>query len=194
MNKVLRRRFSYFTVVILTIALSLVIAGALALSRPLPEYLVAKEALIPGQRVSIENFELKNLNLGASEGTYLRFGSAPESFYLSELALEGELIPTRIVLDKLSNGMTTVVLQPSLPVSQKVTSGSWVQIWRTKPSSQGFMGELLVTRSQVLAVTKDQSFISAEGAMVEVIVSQQQAALLLETLASDFDVYLLVSP
>ncbi len=194
MNKVLRRRFSYLTMVILSIALSLLIAGALALSRPLPEYLVAKETLIPGQRVSMENFDLQSLNLGPSEGTYLRFGGAPDPFYVSEMVLEGELIPTRIVLNDLTKGRTTVVLHPSLPVSQKVIAGSWVQIWRTKPSAQGFIGELLVPRSQVLAVTKDQSFVSADASTVEVLVSQQQAALILETLASEFDVYLLVSP
>jgi hypothetical protein len=194
MNKVLRRRFSFLTLVILIVALSLVISGALALSRPLPEYLVAKEALIPGQRVTMENFELQGLNLGAAEGKYLSYGSAPETFYLSELTLKGELIPERNVRDKSTKGMTSVVLKPSLPVSQKVIEGSWVQIWRTAPSAQGFIGELLVARSQVLAVTEDQSFISEEGSRVEVLVSQQQAALLLQTLASEFDVYLLVSP
>jgi hypothetical protein len=194
MNKVLRKRISNFTLIIAIVALGLVVAGAIALNRPLPEYLVAKSNLIPGEKVDLESFELRSLDLGAAAGAYVHSENAPESFYLNELVLEGELVPARKVSELQGQGLTTVVLNPSVPVSQKVSAGSWVQIWRSIPDAQGFLGELLITKGQVVSVTQDASFISDQGALVEVMVSQQQAALLLESIASDFELYVLVAP
>ena len=194
MIKVLRKRISNITMIILTVAIGLVTAGAISLTRPLPEYLVANEVLIPGQRIDIESFALHSLDLGEATGQYVDARDAPDSFYLSEIVMEGELIPTRKILETPTRGMTTIVLDPAIPVSQKVIPGSWVQIWRATPSAQGYLGELLVSRSQVVAVTEDSSFITREGSLVEILLSQQQAAILLETLASETKIYVLVSP
>jgi hypothetical protein len=194
MNKTLRKRISSLTLALLTVAVGMVVAGFITLNRPLPEYLVAKSTLIPGERLGIESFEVKSLDLGSVGDTYLKVRNAPASFYLDEMLMAGELVPNQKVLMAPSLGLTTIVLSPSIPVSQKVTAGSWVQIWRTSPGAQGYMGELLVTRSQVVEVIQDSSFISEPGSNVEVLVSQSQAALLLETLASELNVYVLVAP
>lgn len=194
MNKVLRKRISNFTLIIAIVALGLVVAGAIALNRPLPEYLVAKSNLIPGEKVGLERFELRSLDLGAASSAYIQSENAPESFYVNELVLEGELVPARKVTELQGKGLTTVVLNPSIPISQKVGAGSWVQIWRSTPNAQGFVGELLITKGQVVSVMQDASFISDRGVLVEVMVSQQQAALLLETMASEFEIYVLVAP
>ncbi len=194
MNKTLRKRISSLTLVLLTVAVGMVVAGFITLNRPLPEYLVAKSTLIPGERLGIESFEVKSLDLGSVGDTYLKVQNAPASFYLDEMLMEGELVPNQKVLMAPSLGLTTIVLSPSIPVSQKVAAGTWVQIWRTSPGAQGYLGELLVTRSQVVEVIQDSSFISEPGSSVEVLVSQSQAALLLETLASELNVYVLVAP
>lgn len=194
MNKVLRKRISNLALIIVTVSTGLVIAGAIALNRPLPEYLVAKESLIPGEKIGTDNFELQRLDLGIAGNFYLTSGSAPEIFYLNELVMEGELVPTRKVLELRPEGYTTIVLSPTIPVSQKISPGSWVQIWRTIPTADNFLGELLVARSQVVEVTEDSSLMSDHGTLVEVLVSQEQAGLLLQSLSSDFDVYLLIAP
>jgi hypothetical protein len=108
--------------------------------------------------------------------------------------MEGELVPTRKVLERSSEGYTTIVLNPAIPISQKISAGSWVQIWRTVPTADNFLGELLVTRSRVIAVTEDSSLISDHGTFVEVLVTQEQAGLLLQGLSSDLDIYLLLAP
>jgi hypothetical protein len=194
MNKVLRKRISNVALIIVTIATGLVIAGAIALNRPLPEYLVAKAPLIPGEAIGLDNFELQHLDLGVASNLYLTSRNAPERFYLNELVMEGELVPTRKVLERSSEGYTTIVLNPAIPISQKISAGSWVQIWRTVPTADNFLGELLVTRSQVLAVTEDSSLISDHGTLVEVLVTQEQAGLLLQGLSSELDIYLLLAP
>jgi hypothetical protein len=194
MNKVLRKRISNVALIIVTVATGLVIAGAIALSRPLPEYLVAKTPLIPGEEIGVESFELQRLDLGPAGRHYLTLQNAPEVFYLNEFVSEGELVPIRNVLDFAPDGLTTIVLSPSLEVSQKVSAGSWVQIWRTIPTENNFLGELLVPRSQVVAVTEGSSLMSDRGTLVEVMVSQEQAGLLLQTVSSDLDIFLLVAP
>jgi hypothetical protein len=194
MNKVLRKRISNVALIIVTIATGLVIAGAIALNRPLPEYLVAKATLIPGEAIGLENFELQHLDLGVASNLYLTSRNAPELFYLNELLLAGELVPTSKVLELSPEGHTTIVLNPAIPISQKISAGSWVQIWRTIPTADNFLGELLVTRSQVIAVTEDSSLISDHGTLVEVLVTQEQAGLLLQGLSSGLDIYLLLVP
>jgi hypothetical protein len=194
MNKILRKRISNLTLLLIVAATGLLIAGAVALNRPLPEYLVAKASLIPGEKIGIESFELQRLNLGIASNRYLSASNAPDSFYLSEMVMEGELVATRKVQHLGPEGFTTIVLNPSMPLSQKVSAGTWVQIWRTIPAVDNFLGELLVTRSQVVAVTQDDAIASDRGEFVEVLVSQQQSALLLQTISAEFDVYILVAP
>ena len=194
MNKTLRKRISNLTLILMTVAVGMVVAGLITLNRPVPEYLVARSTLIPGERLGIESFEFKRLDLGSVGDAYLNVRDAPDFFYLDEMVLAGELVPNQKVLLAPSPGLTTIVLSPSIPVSQKMTAGSWVQIWRTSPAAQGSVGELLVTRSQVVEVIRDSSFICETGSNVEVLVSQSQAALLLESLASELNVYVLVAP
>jgi hypothetical protein len=170
-----------------------VIAGVLALNRPLPEYLVAESALRPGEQVGLERFEVQRLDLGSLRGNYLTPQTAPERFFVTELILAGELIPTRRVSDLGSQNSTTLVLNPSLPVSQEIKPGSWVQIWRTVPSPEGFVSELLVARSQVLTISQDDSLISDKESLAEVLVTEEEASILLQTIASDLHVYLLLS-
>lgn len=194
MNKILRKRISNVALAIVTVATGLVIAGAIALNRPLPEYLVARTSLIPGEKITGESFELQRLDLGTASLHYLTFQNAPEIFYLSEFVGEGELVPIRNVMDFAQEGITTIVLSPSIEVSQKVSAGSWVQIWRTIPTADSWIGELLVPRSQVVAVTEGSSLMSDRGTRVEVVVSTEQASLLLQSVSADLDIFLLAVP
>lgn len=193
MTRSLRRRVSNWALISAVGAVGLVIAGMLALNRPLPEYLVAKSALRPGEQVSLERFEVQRLDLGSLKGNYLTPQTAPERFFVTELILAGELIPTRRVSDLGFQNSTTLVLNPSLPVSQEIKPGSWVQIWRTVPSPEGFVSELLVARSQVLTISQDDSLISDNESLAEVLVTEEEASILLQTIASDLHVYLLLS-
>lgn len=193
MARSLRRRVSNWAVISAVGAVGLVIAGVLALNRPLPEYLVAASVLRPGERVGLERFEVHHLDLGSLKGNYLTPRNAPEKFFVTELVLAGELIPTRGVSEMGSQNLTPLVLNPSLPISHEINAGSWVEIWRTVPSPEGFVSELLVARSQVLLISEDDSLISDKASLVEVLITPEEASILLQTIASDLDLYLLLS-
>ena len=193
MKRSLRRQVSNWAWISAVGAVGLVIAGLVSLNRPLPEYLVAESTIRPGERVGLEMFEVQRLDLGNLRGNYLTPHSAPERFFVTELILAGELIPTRSLSHVGSHNLTTLVLNPSLPVSQDIKAGSWVQIWRSVPSPDGFVSELLVARSQVLSIAEDDSLISEKESLAEVLVTPEQASILLQTIASDLEVYLLIS-
>lgn len=174
-------------------AISLVVAGLLALNRPLPEYLVARGDLHPGQRVTIENFHLMRLDLASAGAGYLTSADMDESYVVSQVILGGELLPSRSLSSADVQGLTTLVLESSLPVSEKITPGTWVQIWRTTSTALGMNGELLISRSEVASVIQDESLGSIDQRLVEVLVTQEQASLLIESIAAEMDLYLLVA-
>jgi hypothetical protein len=193
MSKVFRRRISSWTIVAVTAASSLVIAGVIALNKPLPEYLVAKTNLLPGERLETESFQVQRLDLSDLGAIYLTPKELGEDLVVSQFILSGALIPRNSLSLKKLHGFTTLVLESSLPVSDLVKPGSWVQIWRTASSPLGFVGELLIARSQVQSVIQDQSFGSEQRAWVEVLVSQEQASILLESISAEDEIYLLVT-
>ncbi len=193
MKKVFRRRVSSWTVLGTSAAISLVVAGLLALNRPLPEYLVARGDLHPGERVTIENFHLMRLDLATAGAGYLTSADMDESYVVSQVILGGELLPSRSLSSADVQGLTTLVLESSLPVSEKITPGTWVQIWRTTSTALGMNGELLISRSEVASVIQDESLGSIDQRLVEVLVTQEQASLLIESIAAEMDLYLLVA-
>lgn len=174
-------------------AISLVVAGVLALNRPLPEYLVARDDLHPGERVTIENFDLMRLDLASAGAGYLTSDDMDASYVVSQVILRGELLPDRSLSSAGVQGFTTLVLESSIPVSKKITPGTWVQIWRTASTAIGMNGELLISRSEVASVIQNDSLGSMDQRLVEVLVTQEQASLLIESIAAEMDLYLLVA-
>jgi hypothetical protein len=92
-----------------------------------------------------------------------------------------------------STAWTTVVLEPSLEISPSIAPGSWVQIWRTIESSEGFLSERLVDRSQVVSIRQGDSLVSSSGSQIEVKVSEEQSAIILQTMSAEQDIYVLVT-
>jgi hypothetical protein len=89
--------------------------------------------------------------------------------------------------------MTSVVLLPAKEISPSIEPGSWVQIWRTIAGPEGFLSERVVERSQVVSVIKGDSLMSGSPSQIEVVVSEEQSALILETMSADQDIYVLVT-
>lgn len=193
MKKILRKRTSFWGVLTITVAVAMVAAGLLAMNKPLPEYLVAKAALTAGNELVLEDLEVNRLDLGPIGAKYLDLKNFKEGLVVNELVLEGELLPLRNLSAEYTNGLTTIVLSPKSPVSKDIEPGSWVQVWRTVPSPTGFTSELLVERTQVIHSTTKDSVIGDVENHIEVFVSQGEAALLMNSMTSDFDIFLLTT-
>jgi len=193
MKKVLRRRISTWSLLTIVAALGLVVAAALALNKPLPEYLVAKVDLQPGQKISTTQLEARAINLGEAGSAYLTLRDFDEGYVATDFVSKGELLLIRQLSMTQSTDWTTVVLEPSLEISPSIAPGSWVQIWRTIESSEGFLSERLVDRSQVVSIRQGDSLVSSSGSQIEVKVSEEQSAVILQTMSAEQDIYVLVT-
>jgi hypothetical protein len=193
MKKVLRKRISTWSLITIVAAVGLVTAAAFALNKPLPEYLVAKVDLQPGQKVSITQLAARPINLGDAGSAYLTLGDFDEGYVTTDFISSGELLPLRQLSTTQSAGRTTVVLVPSLEISPSIEPGSWVQIWRTIESSEGFLSERLVDRSQVVSLRQGDSLVSSSETQIEVHVSEEQSAIILQTMSAEQDIYVLVA-
>jgi Flp pilus assembly protein CpaB len=193
MKKVLRRRISTWSLLTIVAALGLVVAAALALNKPLPEYLVAKVDLQPGQKISTTQLEARAINLGEAGSAYLTLRDFDEGYVATDFVSKGELLLIRQLSMTQSTDWTTVVLEPSLEISPSIAPGSWVQIWRTIESSEGFLSERLVDRSQVVSIRQGDSLVSSSGSQIEVKVSEEQSAIILQTMSAEQDIYVLVT-
>lgn len=192
MSRTLQKRVSGWMVLMLVGAVGLVIVGAFALTKPLPEYLIAKGTVLPGEELRPEAFEPRRMDLGSLSGMYLKPEDLQEDLVFSEVILSGELIPGRMLVGGVPSH-TSIVLRPSLPVSSQIEPGSWVQIWRTVSTPDGFIGEQLIPFSQVISISDDASLISDQSAEVEVSISQEQAGILLPAISSENDIFLLLA-
>jgi len=193
MKKVLRKRISTGSLLTIVAAVGLVITAVLALNKPLPEYLVAKVDLLPGHKISITQLEARPINLGETGSAYLTFGDFDEGYVATDFVSRGELLLVRKLSTTESPGWTTVVLIPSLEISPGIAPGSWVQIWRTIESPEGFLSERLVDRSQVVSLRQGDSLVSSSESQIEVKVSEEQSAIILQTMSAEQDIFVLVT-
>jgi hypothetical protein len=193
MKKVLRKRISTWSLITIVAAAGLVTAAVFALNKPLPEYLVAKVDLQPGQKISITQLAARPINLGEAGSAYLSLRDFDGGYVTTDFISSGELLPLRQLSTTQSAGRTTVVLVPSLEISPSIEPGSWVQIWRTIESSEGFLSERLVDRSQVVSLRQGDSLVSSSETQIEVDVSEEQSAIILQTMSAEQDIYVLVT-
>ena len=194
MRKVLRKRVSTWSLLSAIALIGLLLAAVFAFSKPLPEYLVAKSNLSAGGWISLADLDRRKLDLGSSATKYLTIDSLENGFYIREFVAEGELILLRHLSDSLPKDRTTVVVSPSLDVSPSITPGAWIQIWRTVEGPKGFVSERIVERCQVVSILEDESLVSERGSQVEVSITEQESALILQTISAQQDLYLLVTP
>ena len=193
MKKVMHKRISSWSLLSIVAAAGLIVAAALALNKPIPEYLVASSDLQPGQKISITQLSARPINLGETGSAYLTFRDFNEGYVATDFISRGELLPRRQLSLTQSPGMTTIVLTPSLEVSPSIEPGSWVQIWRTIESSEGFLSERLVDRSQVVSLRQGESLVSSSESQIEVSVSEEQSAIILQTMSAEQDIFVLVT-
>jgi hypothetical protein len=193
MKRVLRKRISTWSVISIAAVIGVAFASAFALNRPVPEFLIAKEDLEPGQKISLSQLAARPVSLGESGAAYWKLQEYEEGRVTTDFIAKGELLPLRqLSLTQLS-GMTTIVLLPAMEISPSVVPGSWVQIWRTIEGPQGFVSERVVERSQVVSVIADGSLVSGNKSQVEVAVTEEQSGIIIQSMSAEQDIFVLVT-
>lgn len=194
MAKVLRRPLPRWILTVLVLGISVAIAAWISLSRPLPEYLVARTLIPAGDTLDISQFESLPLELGAISSNYLKADELDANLQLVDTLSPGELVPVSEIAQDLPGGQTSMLITPALEISSQVLAGSWVTVMRSFEIEDKLQTELLIPRAKVARVVEPEGLFAQNFPSVEILIDLAQATLLMESITAEHDVYLVPVP
>lgn len=189
MSMRIRKSISPWTVAIFILSLAALAVIVITLNKPLPTYLVAKRALVPGEQITAQDVDFLNLDLGPLESNYLR--EIPADLAVRSAVPAGELIPVSRLGTQLSENQTAIRILPATKPASSVVAGSLVSVWQVVEVEGQFQPQQLVATAEVAAVQYGEGLFSEEIPEVELLVGKEQAMLVITALAADFDVFVL---
>ena len=168
--------------------------GVAALSRPVPEYLVAATVLKPGAPIQPEDLRPVALDLKELGDTYLLAQDLLPGVGVIRVVREGELISRSDLTFEVDDTLTSIRIIPKLKPSDQVTPGAQVSVWKVLETEDGEQVQQLVERAEVLDLVYGEGLFAAEYPEVELRISWEQSALLLQAISAESDIYLLPLP
>lgn len=193
MAKRLRARPSNTVILIVGSLLILVFVALAGLNRPLPSYLIAATNLAPGSNLSASELRVEPLDLGSAADYYL----SADELAGAELVLPigvGELIPKRAVGKALGANQTSIRIIPKLKPANQIRAGSSVSIWQVVESEEGFESQLVVAAALVNELSYGEGLFAGELPEVELLISSDQATLVIEAVTAESALYILPRP
>jgi hypothetical protein len=151
--------------------------------------MVAKREIAVGETILQSDFELVPLDLGPLASKYL--AEVPEDLQAISQIPAGELVPISRLRSQLLENQTSVRVIPSIQPSASVKAGSLVSIWQVIELEDEFLPQLLVERAEVSTVEFGEGLFADELPQVELLLSSEQAKLLITALAADYEVFVL---
>lgn len=191
MQKLLRRRIPNWLILAIGMSMVIVALSLSALNRPLPEYLIAAQDLVPGEPISPESLVAVSMNLGSAANLYLQHGEVLQDETVLSLIRQGELIPKAELTKNLKADFTSLRFLPTLKPPQNIKPGSWVSIWQVVETEDDFESQRLIPRALVLAVITEEGLFSGDSPEVEISLQLEDSSLILSALSAGNDVYLL---
>lgn len=185
----IRRRISPWGIFLVLAGLLVAVALVFSLNKPLPTYMVAKREIAVGETILQADFELVPLDLGPLASKYL--SKVPEDLQAISQIPAGELVPISRLGSQLLENQTSVRVIPSIQPSASVKAGSLVSIWQVIEIEDEFLPQLLVERAEVSTVEFGEGLFADELPQVEILLSSEQAKLLITALAADYEVFVL---
>jgi hypothetical protein len=182
---------------ILLVAGSALLAGALgvaAITRPVPEYLVASAALKPGSPIQLADLMAVPMDLGEAADAYVLATELQPGVGVQRVVREGELLSKSDLTFEIDESLTAIRFIPKLKPSVQVKPGSQVSVWKVLETETGQEVQQLVARAEVLDLVYGDGLFAAEFPEVEIRVSWEESALLLQAVTAESDIYLLPLP
>lgn len=173
---------------------SATVAGALgvaAISKPLPEYLVAAAALKPGAPIQQDALKSVPLDLGETAPLYLLAEDLEPGVGVLRVIREGEILTRADMTFEVDPTQTSIRFIPKLKPSDQVKPGSQVSVWKVVETEAGQEVQQLVARAEVLGLVYSEGLFAAEFPEVELRISWEESALLLQAVSAESDIYLL---
>lgn len=190
MAKRLRARPSNTVLLIVGSFIILVLVAIAGLNRPLPTYLIAATNLAPGSQLSDDLVRVESFDLGSIAANYATSADIESSYLILPIA-SGELIPLRALGQELEFGQTSLRITPDLKPASQITPGARVQIWQVVETEIGFESQLLVASSLVTDLVYGDGLFAAEIPEVELVLTRDQAQLVIQAITAESAIYLL---
>lgn len=185
----MRRRVNPWGMLLVAVGLGVVVALILSMNKPLPTYMIAKREIAAGERIIQSDFESVPLDLGPLSEKYL--GEISGELQAVSQIPGGELVPLSRLGRKLFENQTSVRVIPSIKPAASVKAGSLVSIWQVVEIEDEFLPQLLVERAEVSIVEFGEGIFADDKPEVELLLSSEQAKLLITALAADYEVFVL---
>ncbi|GLI26049.1 hypothetical protein ARHIZOSPH14_02910 [Agromyces rhizosphaerae] len=119
----------------------------------------APVTLVPGETVRLDEFDVVDVRLGASEALYLAASGDPGERIVLRTVREGELVPAAALGDASADALATVVISPAGELPTALGAGSVVDLWSAEAVDRGAWGppSVLVPRAVVQAIARDDA-------------------------------------
>jgi hypothetical protein len=193
MAKRLRARPSNAVILMVGSLLILILLAVSGLNRPLPSYLIAASNLAPGSKLTLESLRVEQLDLGTVAENYLTTVDLERGELVIPVS-EGELIPKRALGRGLGRNQTSIRLTPELRPASQIIAGSTVSIWQVVEVDQGYESQLLVPTALVSELEYGDGLFAGELPEVELLISNDQALVVMQAVTSKSEIFILPRP
>ncbi|HEU5222260.1 MAG TPA: hypothetical protein VFU07_01090 [Candidatus Lumbricidophila sp.] len=148
--------------------------------------LVARETLVPGSTVHLDDFVTASVRLGSSAAEYLAPTDVPAAGLLVVRTVgAGEVVPAASVTATEQADVATVVVPIASKLPSAVKPGALVDIWAAAPTEGGGVAApaVLVAGAEVAKLADDQGMVVRGGTSVELVVPRDRVGGVLQALA-----------
>lgn len=165
------------------------------------EAYIARDALVPGQRIAQEDLDLVQVHLADVQQTYLTpDGGLGEDAVVLRMVGAGELVPAAAVGHGAQLDLRPVTIPTAATAAASLARGDQVDIWVARPDPDAQGGALappeqLLTAAHVAHVHEDTGlFAGGNQAHVELLVGSGDLADVLGAMSSGAEVILVPGP
>lgn len=130
--------------------------------------LVARDVIVPGDAVTVEDLEVREVRLGTATDAYLRPGEVAGPLLATRTVGAGELVPRAALVTEAQSGLRAVAVTPRGPVSRDVVPGALVELWlvpAAQEDAEEVMPRLLVDAATVAEVAEPTGAFTAGGSV-----------------------------
>lgn len=148
--------------------------------------LVARDTLIPGTTVHLDDFVAASVRLGASAGAYLEPSDVPANGLIVVRTVgAGEVVPSASVASTDRAGLATVVVPIEGQLASGVKPGALVDIWAAAPTQGGSFSApvVVVAGAEVAKLADAQGMVVRGQTSVELVVPREKVGAVLQALA-----------
>lgn len=162
--------------VILSVAgVWLIVASA----RDTTPVLQVDRTIAPGEALVSGDFRVVEVSLGTAAADYVAPHDLAGGMVASRTLNPGELLPSSAIADADSARSTTIVVESSVPIPERVDTGTVVELWQAPPlaDQDGYdVPRILVADAVVASLPQEEGVLAQRSAAIELVIDRADVA------------------